>query len=247
MILSRRHGFVFIKTIKTASTSVEIFLSRLAGPEDVITYLPPADEALRRQVGAPGPQNCINPGWKRRLLRLAGRSRQDATYFLHHNISAADLRILLGAEWDSLRSFTIVRDPFDRAISKFFNDHKHEAIPRLHQKRPHKDADINAYIRAMPDTDLTNWHLYTEGDRPLVTDILRYERLTDDLARVLGDMGIDLPVSLPRAKGSWRLDRRHYSEILDPETRARIERVAAREIETFGYRWRDAPGTAGAA
>jgi hypothetical protein len=246
VILSWQHGFVFIKTIKTASTSVEILLSRLAGPDDVITYLPPPDEALRRQIGAPGPRNCINPGWKRRLLRLAGRSRQDATYFLHHNISAADLLARLGADWATLRSFTIVRDPFDRAISKFFNDHKHEAISRLHQQRPHQDADINAYIRAMPDTDLTNWHLYTEGDRLLVTDILRYESLSDDLARVLGDMQIDLRVSLPRAKGSWRLDRRHYSEILDRDTRGRIERVAAREIETFGYHWNDAARSGGA-
>lgn len=239
MILSRRHGFAFIKTIKTASTSVEIFLSRLAGPEDVITYLPPPDEALRRQLAAPGPQNCINPAWKRRLLRLSGRNRLDATYFIHHNMSASELRSRIGDEWEAFHSFTIVRDPFDRAISKFFNDHKHEAIPRLHQKRPHRDADINAYIRSMPDTDLTNWHLYTHRDRPIVTNILRYESLANDLARFLGDIGIDLPVSLPRAKGSWRLDRRHYSEILDPKTRSRIERAAAREIETFGYRWRE--------
>lgn len=238
MILSRRHGFVFIKTIKTASTSLEIFLSRLAGPDDVITYLPPPDEALRRELGASGPQNCMNPGWKRSLLRLAGRSRHDATYFIHHNISATDLRARLGAEWGRLRRFTVVRDPFDRAISKFFNDHRREAIPRLHQNRPHNDADINAYIRAMPDTDLTNWHLYADGDHIMVTDILRYERIADDLASLLRDMGIDEPVSLPRAKGAWRLDRRHYSKILDPATRARIEHVAAREIEAFGYHWR---------
>ena len=43
----------------------------------------------------------------------------------------------------------------------------------------------------MPDTDLTNWHLYADGDHIMVTDILRYERIADDLASLLRDMGID--------------------------------------------------------
>lgn len=239
MILSRRHGFAFIKTIKTASTSTEVFLSRFAGPDDVITYLPPPDEAIRREIGARGPQNCFNPVWRRVALRLEGRNRHDATYSLHHNVSAADLRDMLGDEWNSLVTFTIVRDPFDRAISKFFNDHKHEAIMRRREARPHNDEAINAYIRALPDRDLTNWHLYADKDGIIVSDVLRYETLERDLACLLEKIGISGPVSLPRAKGSWRLDRRHYSTILETETRARIEAAAAREMEAFGYTWQD--------
>ena len=39
-IISHRHRFIFVRTHKTASTSVEIALSRICGPEDVITPFP---------------------------------------------------------------------------------------------------------------------------------------------------------------------------------------------------------------
>ncbi len=238
MILSRRNRFVFVKTIKTASTSIELFLSRFAGPDDVITYLPPPDEAIRRETGGRGPQNCYNPSWKRNLLRLSGKSRHDAAHSIHHNISAAELRSRFPNEWETFLTFTIVRNPFDRAISKFFNDHKGEAIVRRQQSRHHTDAQINAYICALPDTDLTNWHLYADGDGILVKDVIRYESLADDLGKVLHKMGLEAAIELPRAKGSWRLDHRHYSEILDSRTRARIETAASRELQAFGYQWK---------
>lgn len=242
MILSYSHGFAFIKTIKTASTSVEVFLSRYAGPADVLTYLPPPDEALRRAAGLPGPQNCFNPAWKQFLLRLRGIRRHDARYSIDHNIRATDLRRLVGGSvWDGLATFTVVRNPYDRAISKFFNDHKHEAISRLYHRRPHTTEAINAYIRALPDTDLTNWHLYTEADRIIVSDVLNYESLSTDLGRLLQKLGINDRVELPRAKATWRLDRRHYSEILEPRTRERIATAARREIEAFGFSWDEVP------
>lgn len=241
MILSYSHKFAFIKTIKTASTSVEVFLSRYAGPADVLTYLPPPDEALRRAAGLPGPQNCLNPLWKQFLLRLRGARRHTARYSIDHNIRAVELRRLVGGSvWEQLTTFTVVRNPYDRAISKFFNDHKHEAISRLYHRRPHTTEAINAYIRALPDTDLTNWHLYTDADSIIVSDVLNYGSLSADLGRVLQRLGIADKVELPRAKATWRLDRRHYSEILEPQTRKRIEIAAQREMEAFGFSWEEA-------
>ena len=48
VIISHRHRFIFIKTGKTAGTSVEIALSKFCGPEDVITPISPEDEATRK-------------------------------------------------------------------------------------------------------------------------------------------------------------------------------------------------------
>jgi hypothetical protein len=54
LIISHRHRFIFLKTRKTAGTSVEIALSRFCGPDDVIRRSP-GDEALRRELGYPAP------------------------------------------------------------------------------------------------------------------------------------------------------------------------------------------------
>lgn len=39
MISSHQHRFIFVKTLKTAGTSIEVFLSGLCGRDDVVTPL----------------------------------------------------------------------------------------------------------------------------------------------------------------------------------------------------------------
>src|SRR5262245_57999721 len=56
MIISHRHKFIFMRTTKTASTSMEISLSRFCGPEDVITPVNEVDEPIRLEKGIK-PQN----------------------------------------------------------------------------------------------------------------------------------------------------------------------------------------------
>ena len=59
MIVSHEHRFIFLKTRKTAGTSVEIALSGICGPDDIITPITPADEVLRADLR--GPQNFASP------------------------------------------------------------------------------------------------------------------------------------------------------------------------------------------
>ena len=50
MILSHRYRYLFLKTNKTAGTSIEIALSKFCGPDDIITPISPEDEAIRRRL-----------------------------------------------------------------------------------------------------------------------------------------------------------------------------------------------------
>src|SRR5262245_49024965 len=84
VILSHQRGLLFFKTIKTASTSVEICLSRYCGPRDIITELPEADEALRRSLGGIGPQNHRKSWLEQVLGRVAGKPRADRRNAFHH-------------------------------------------------------------------------------------------------------------------------------------------------------------------
>ena len=55
MIISHEHKFIFLKTKKTAGTSIELALSQLCGPDDVIPPITDSDEALRA-ARQPAPQ-----------------------------------------------------------------------------------------------------------------------------------------------------------------------------------------------
>jgi hypothetical protein len=60
MILSHEHKFIFLRTKKTAGTSIELALSDLCGPDDIITPLTGEDEA--RRAGAPRTGGCTAGG-----------------------------------------------------------------------------------------------------------------------------------------------------------------------------------------
>ena len=84
MIVSHRHRFIFIKTRKTASTSIEIALSQFCGPEDIITPIHPDDEAIRRSLGYPGPQNFLmQPGrYSRQVFCRTGTCIHETIIFM---------------------------------------------------------------------------------------------------------------------------------------------------------------------
>ena len=97
MIISHRYQFIFIKTSKTAGTSLEIALSQFCGNADIITPLAAPDEALRKKLGYRCAQHYWAPisdytreDWKNRFLH----GQQKKRYFNH--ISAQEVKGFIG-------------------------------------------------------------------------------------------------------------------------------------------------------
>jgi len=229
VIVSHRHRFIFVRTRKTAGTSVEIALSKFCGPADVITR--DADDALRRELGYPGPQNdggiplreYTFSEW-RRLLTRGERAR-----FKNH-MPAARIRALVGeAVWCSYYKFAIERNPWDKAISLYFWRTR-EANPR---------PPLLAFLKSVGARSLSNSHIYFIDGAPAVDRIVEYDRLGDELEEIRTRIGLPEPLTLPRAKATHRAERSHYSALIGPAERAVIDAACAREIALLGYRFDD--------
>lgn len=97
MILSERYGFVFIKTQKTAGTSIEVDLGRRVEAEAIVTPVEPA-------IAGHEPRNFNHA--------------TGATFYNH--MPAAVIRSLIGAErYSRLFSFCVEREPVAKCISHF--------------------------------------------------------------------------------------------------------------------------------
>lgn len=231
MIISHKHQFIFLKTNKTAGTSVEIALSRFCGPEDIITPVSPGDEEKRQQLGGLGPQNYLESPWNRNPVQWWKRLVRNKPALRYYNhIPARKVKRRIGKDtWDRYYKFCIERNPWDRVISQYYWRNRHlpeEQMPSIQDFLTSKD------VRGLKRKGI---RLYTLGDQVAVDRIIRFENLEEDLELVRQYLGLPEPLELPRAKSGVRKDKRHYSNILGEPERTRIAELFSREIELMGY------------
>lgn len=228
MIISHRHKFIFLRTTKTASTSMEISLSRFCGPEDVITPVNPVDELLRLELGIK-PQNYTRPRklweWRPKDLVRYVLHRQWPEKKLYWNHMPARLvrKRVTPAVWDSYFKFCFVRNPWDRAISRYY----------WNMSRDPKQNDLDKSLRQNDPN--SNFEIYTIDGQLAVDFVGRFENMQDDLRKVFERLNLPFDGWLPRTKTKSRIDKRHYSELLSPQQAEYIRKRCQREIELFNY------------
>jgi hypothetical protein len=212
MIISHEHQFIFIKTKKTAGTSIEIALSKICGDEDIITPILPEDESIRTALGYRGPQNYIFSG----------------SQLFYNHIPACDIHALVGDDvWNTYFTFCFERNPWDKVISWYFFRHQTEPRP-----------SISEFIRSAETGSFGNpggFDLYSISGHIAVDRVCLYEHINEEIEYIQNLLNLpDIP-ALPTAKSRFRRDRRSYREVLGNEDRSAVERLFAREIAHFGY------------
>lgn len=233
MIISHKYKFIFLKTRKTAGTSVEISLSRFCGENDIITPILPQDEVIRKQLGV-FPKNYLYnrplelkeyqlPDFRQLLFKF--KQPQLTTKFYNH-ISAQDVKKAIGKKiWDNYFKFCFVRNPWDRAISWYYWNMADQG----------KIKSLDETLRY--DDPYPNWDVYTIDNQVAVDYVGKYENLMEDLCYVCNKLEIPFDQWLPKTKGKIRKDKRHYSEILTVEQADFISKRDKKEIELFSYKF----------
>ncbi|MBS0242503.1 MAG: sulfotransferase family 2 domain-containing protein [Proteobacteria bacterium] len=229
MILSHEHKFIYIKTYKTGSTSVEAALSAVCGPSDVLTE---ASEQLRgvRQKPAQNyriehPAKPSRPLWKTLLGRPERHYHPSVGYYEH--MPAWRVRTYAGEDvWRRYFKFSFERNPWDRQVSWYHYKTKSKTAG----SKPSFDAFNADRRRAFVE----NWSLYTEDNAITLDFVGRYEDLERDFAHVLAEIGLSGKVELPRANVS-RDRTGSYRDYYDDASRALVAEWYAPEIAHFGY------------
>lgn len=227
MIINHKYKFIFLKTRKTAGTSLEIALSKFCNKGDVITPLPLKDEKIRQELGYLGKCNRKSVSFKRYskldFLKLIGTLHRKQFY---NHAPAAHVRDCVDPEvWKTYFKFCFERGPYDKAISSYYW--------KTSEPRP----TLNFFLNNIDVKMLSNWDIYTINDSVAVDYIASYENLAAELVNLQSKLGLPEPILMPNAKGANRKNKNHYSEVLSVDDRRRIELLCAKELKQFGFRW----------
>jgi hypothetical protein len=228
VIVSYQHHYVFLKTRKVAGSSVELFLRRHCGPDDIVTALSPEDEAIAVEVGArasTGVATRYARPWEltpRRARKVLRDRRWPVVREWWGHQPAESVRRQLGEEiWQRSFKFSIVRNPWDRVVSSYY-------------WRRSRRGDQVTLDEVIADAG-RNWEILAIDGRVAVDRVVRFEHLLDGLHEVCDQVGIPRPDELPRLKAGLRPPGADYRELLTVAQADRIALICRHEIETFGY------------
>lgn len=228
VMVSHQHEFIFLKSRKTAGTSIEMSLEPLCGaPRAEVTEATPARVSRqgvigRRVLGRP------------RYIKLAQKLHIPFVPNWHNHMTAADVRAALGAaRWTRYRKITSVRNPFDRAVSSFHWQEFAKGLPVEDDFSVVRSRFRDWVARTRPDSDKDVLFL----DGAFTCDLaIRFESLAADLEKIyhMFDPAAG-PVKIYHVKDAGPRRKQPVPEYFDEASIATVLEHSAWVFDRFGY------------
>jgi hypothetical protein len=225
MLVSHRYGFIYTKTAKTAGTSVESFFERFCMPDGAWKQMHSREQYISR-VGIIGHRNAVIP--------------PGTTWWNH--MPASEIKRKLGSEaWDNYFKFCVIRNPFEKCISAFYDLGKgYTATPQQIEELKHEGLNSEqihflSYLQQHLPIDRDNYMI--DGTFSLDA-VIRHEELESDIQRICNRIGIRYQSRyLPRFKQGIRPRQATVGTLYTKRSRDLVEKAFAFELDFFGYRF----------
>lgn len=158
------------------------------------------------------------------IIRAFGLTPDDADWHVANDgVLDADYAALPA---DYFR-FSVVRNPWDRFVSgwKYCDSTRNRPLHDVLDRLPTDGHDYRHVTR--PQSAI----LFDATGRCAVSFVMRFESLQADFERICARLGLP-PILLKKTNVG---QRHHYRDYFDTDTRQRLARHFAEDIERFGY------------
>jgi hypothetical protein len=185
-IISFSHNFIFIKTQKTAGTSLEVHFAQQCTDKDIITPIYPENPTHK-------PKNYMGQNYEIRF---------------YNHMPAIKIRELCLNNFDYLYKFAFERHPVDKCLSHF--------AMLLNSPFHCKAENPITWEKYLEDGKFpVDTSLYTDGEGKLIIDKLyRYEEISEALGEIAGKTGLENRPLAIREKSGFRYRIPTFSDIM---------------------------------
>ena len=259
MIVSHQNSFIFFKPMKVAGSSVEVALSPVCGPKDILTGTAYLEEINSSEYSYPSQNNLyvvesnkscttVEPKFPSHLTPIEFKEDQK-----------------LSEKTGNYFKFSIVRNPWDALVSYFWwsfygytvigskpNKKAHESIkPMIFDTPVVLRAKLQNFCESHLNFEEADVGLKCEGDSVLewfarfqqafflseaIDCHLKFENLQKDFSDTCLHLGIE-GSSLPSLKSSIKRSKFPYGEYYNDYTKRIVFNAFQETIERFGYKF----------
>lgn len=218
MILSTSHNFLFVHIPKTAGTALTEALS-------------PFGVGSKRTL------------WRSILRRLPVTEAPEHAHIRKHDPAFRIADKITRPVYDSFHSFTVVRNPFDHAVShfEFMKEFRIEKVAaRIRAMtfeeylayRMKKPFWNNTFFARQPNQ---SWFV-TDAARKLMVDrVMYFETLQADFDRLVADLALEGAELKHINRTKAKSEKKPYTAYYDATTEDMVRRYYAADFATFGY------------
>ncbi|WCR14143.1 sulfotransferase family 2 domain-containing protein [Paracoccus seriniphilus] len=219
MLISHRHKFIYIKTHKTASTSIEGILEAACVLSDDAAkhrrpYITTSDGIVAGRNGGERPEDPLTA----------------------HSPAAAIRRVIGARKFKQYLKVYAVRNPYDKVVSWYWH-----VMPKdLRVELKEDFSEARKFFRnwlLMRPTLPTDLKFYRTPAGRFKAYQIRYESMNEDLQALADKLGFDLDTT---AMPQWKTAARGHKDVdfenyYDPETRKVVEEAFSYDFKNFGY------------
>ena len=215
-LVSHRAQFIFLRTHKTASTSVEAALEPLCLPDGAPVGVHHRDMSVTVEG----------------IIGARGGAYSDRPWVAH--MSARRVRRMVGIRtWRRYKRIAVVRNPYDRLVSMFW-----WRLPEVEREAlasapfPAVRTAFAQWLRTAKASKNTS--KLCIGPRYCLSHVLHFERLDAEVSALFSLLG-EAPQTLPRYKSGARSREEPFAAYYDRAEQRLVERQCGFELAFFGY------------
>ena len=211
MIFSHAQKYIFLKNKKVAGSTVEFYLSRFSGPDDIVTQIGSEPERI--------------PPSLRYLFGRDTRFQNSAGYKNH--MGGTRLRAKIPTDvWDTYFKFCIEREPLSKTVSAF-----HFKTWQISDKG---DAVSTFLDYAFPNF-YSDIFRYFENGKLIADKVVNFTRLTEDMTEVCARLEIPFEGDFGFKSKSYQKQKSYQSLNLTEELKQEFADGYALEAEILPF------------